>query len=108
MAGGCCRVGDVGMGICTHSSHAPTLPFPYVVTFSMGNPTVITNGLPTVPLGAIGLSTCGHPTTALLASTSVLLSGLGVHRLGDTGANFGPYVTTIASLDVIANTQDGA
>lgn len=107
MAGGICRMGDTGMGGCTHASHAPLIPFPYTTVFSVGTPNVLTNGLPTIVMGAVGLSSCGHPTVALLASTTVMANSIGVHRMLDTGANFGPYIVNLASTDTIANNNDG-
>ena len=107
MAGGCCRIGDTGIGGCLHSSHAPLIPFPYTTIFAVGAATVIINGMPAAILGSVGISSCGHPTVALLASTTVIANALGVHRLTDTGANFGPYMANLASTNTIANTNDG-
>lgn len=107
MAGGVCRLGDTGIGGCLHSSHAPTLPFPYTTIFSVGIPNVLINAMPVITLGSVGISSCGHPTVALLASTTVMANNIGVHRMVDTGANFGPYIVSLASQNVIANTNDG-
>lgn len=100
---GVCKLGDTGMGGCLHSSHAPTLPFPYVTVFASSAVTVMTNALGTVRVGDAGISSCGHPTVALLGSPTVMSEKLPTHRVADTGANFGPYVADLGSVNVIAN-----
>lgn len=98
---GFCRISDTGMGQCLHASHAPTIPFPYITVFSAGSVDTITNDLGTIFIGSPGLSTCGHPTVALVGSTTVIVNDLGLHRLSDTGANFGPYVANVSSVDTL-------
>jgi len=90
------RIGDLGQGICPcHDS-----PVSYITTFVTGSNSVTTNGLVSTIIGTIGMSSCGHPTVALTGSSTVFKETKASHRLGDTGANCGPYVTITASPDV--------
>lgn len=94
---GVCRVGDIGTGICPNHK----IPMPYTTVFISGDPEVTTDGLPTCVAGVtIGTSTCGHPTIALSGSEQATANGHGLHRVGDVGANFGPYTAISGSEDV--------
>jgi len=94
---GACRNGDIGLGICP----AHLTPVSYTTTFIGNATTVLTNGQTTVTIGAIGISTCGHPTIALTGSSSVNAEGNGIHRIGDSGQNPGPYTAVTGSTNVI-------
>jgi hypothetical protein len=92
-----CRVGDTGVGIC----YAHPVPTPYVTTFVEGGAVGVTaDGLDVCIVGAIGMATCGHPTVALTGSDIAVANDLGLHRVGDTGANFGPY-TAMTGSDLV-------
>jgi uncharacterized Zn-binding protein involved in type VI secretion len=90
------RVGDVGIGICPkHKS-----PKIYNVTFISGASTVNANGVPVCNMTTTGIATCGHPTTTISVSGTVYAEGTGVHRLGDSGMNYGSYTVIAASPNV--------
>lgn len=74
------RVGDIGTGICYCHKH----PTPYITTIISGTSNVLINNLPTALVGSIGVSTCGHMTTALTGG-GMLVNDILVHRVGDTG-----------------------
>lgn len=96
-----CRVGDIGVGVCCCHSGC----IGYVTTFITGasSPPVNANSLIACIIGTIGVSSCGHPTTALTGSATVRHNGSGAHRIGDTGANCGgPYTAVSGSPDVNA------
>jgi uncharacterized Zn-binding protein involved in type VI secretion len=90
-------MGDTGAGVCP--SHSP--PKNYTTVFNIGANTVNTNGLPSITMGSVGISDCGHPTIALVGSSSVFVEGKGSHRIGDTGSNAGAYVALVGSPNVI-------
>ncbi len=69
----------------------------YTTTFDKGSPTVSADGKPVVRVGDSGVSTCGHPTTALTGSGVTTADGIKVHRVGDTGQNFGTYTVQSGS-----------
>ena len=91
-----CRTGDTGVGICPHHSS----PQNYVTVFSSGATDVNSNDLANCFVGTVGVSTCGHPTIALTGSDNSTADGLGLHRVGDVGANYGPYTAATGSDDV--------
>jgi uncharacterized Zn-binding protein involved in type VI secretion len=96
MGVGIARVGDMGLGICPkHKS-----PKIYNVTFVSGAATVNTNGLSTTNLTTIGVATCAHPTVVISVSATVSAEGTGVHRLGDSGINYGSYTVISSSGNV--------
>lgn len=83
----------MGMGVCpNHSS-----PKPYITTFSTGAPFSNADGKAICVVGTIGVCSCGHPTVALLGSVLSTATGKGLHRVGDTGVNFGPYTAVTGS-----------
>ena len=93
------RVGDIGVGICPcHIS-----PVSYVTVFSTGAPTVLTNDLVSCIVGTVGIASCGHPTIALTGSPDVFHENSAAHRIGDTGANCGPYTVVSGSENVFIN-----
>jgi len=83
------KLGSIGNGFCP--CHPPFPPVFYTTTIIQGQPTYLTNGMPTAIIGSIGISSCGHSTVAITGSSTHLSTGLGIHRLGDTGANCGNY-----------------
>jgi hypothetical protein len=94
-----CRLGDIGIGVCP----AHRFPLNYVTTFISGADSVFADNINVCEIGTIGISTCGHPTVALTGSGTVSIFGpQGVHRIGDTGINFGPYVAVTGSDNVSA------
>lgn len=91
-------VGSSGAGVCT----AHRNPTPYTTTMKGDAvPTVLINKLPAAVVGTTGIATCGHPTTALAGSATVIIGGRPAHRVGDTGANFGPYALVTGVPTVI-------
>lgn len=82
--------------------HFPTSE-PYTTTFDRGSPDVNIDGVAAVVVDPApnGVATCGDKTTALVGSTTVFINGKPVHRLADTGANFGSYTVTKASTTVL-------
>lgn len=94
-----CRIGDTGSGVCP----AHVSPKTYITVFNMGANYVITNGRPSAYVGSVGISTCGHPTVALMGSPSIILESRGSHRVGDTGSNAGAYVAIMGSPNVNDN-----
>ncbi len=92
------RIGDTGTGVC--SKH--TIPEPYTTVFTDGSKNVLINGLGAVTAtDQNGDATCGDRTTAITGSSSVFINGKPAHRVGDTGANFGPYTAASGSANVI-------
>jgi len=96
---GVSRVGDIGVGVCP----CHTTPQPYVTVFSTGANSVLSDNLATCIIGTIGIASCGHPTIALSGSGDVMCEGISVHRVGDVGANCGPYTVVSGAPDVIGN-----
>lgn len=91
-------IGSLGAGVCTAHKN----PTPYKTTMAdKAVPTVLINKLPAAVVGTTGIATCGHPTTALIGSKTVIIGGRPAHRLGDTGANFGPYALVTGVPTVI-------
>lgn len=96
---GVARVNDIGIGVCT--AHVP--PVPVVVTLVSGATTVLTNNLSTATSISIGTSSCGHTSTVITYSTTVMAEGGGVHRLNDTGSlPGGTYTVSVSSVDTFA------
>jgi len=93
---GVCRVGDLGVGVCPHHSS----PQNYTTIFVSGIENVTSDDLQICVVGTIGVSTCGHPTIALTGSDIVTADGIGIHRVGDMGANYGPYTAVGGSDNV--------
>ena len=93
------RVGDIGIGIC----YCHLIPTPYVTVFVTGANSVQTNNLTSCIIGTIGIASCGHPTIALSGSPDVFLENSASHRIGDVGANCGPYTVVSGSPDVLDN-----
>jgi hypothetical protein len=90
------RIGDFGVGVCP--CHVP--PVPYVTFYVTGCSSVKTNSLITTIITTIGAATCGHPTVALTGAPSkVNMCNQPVHRIGDAGANCGPYISVTGSGD---------
>lgn len=90
------RVGDTGIGVCTNHG-APQI---YTTTFTSGEPTCTADGKPVCTVGSFGNSTCGHQTTALTGSAIYKANGKAVHRIGDTGQNYGQYTVATGSPTV--------
>jgi hypothetical protein len=93
------RVGDIGVGICP----CHRKPKSYVTVFSTGASTVLTNNRISCIIGTIGIASCGHPTVALTGSPNVLHQNKPAHRIGDTGANCGPYTVITGSPNTFEN-----
>lgn len=90
------RVGDIGIGVCpNHGS-----PQIYTTTFTSGEATYLADGLAVCTVGSFGNSTCGHQTTAQTGSAICKASGKPLHRVGDTGQNYGQYTVTTGSPTV--------
>jgi uncharacterized Zn-binding protein involved in type VI secretion len=90
------RIGDIGIGVCpNHGS-----PQIYTTTFNTGSAVLTADGKPVCTVGCFGTSTCGHQTTALTGSTIYKSNGLGIHRIGDIGQNYGQYTVTTGSPTV--------
>lgn len=94
------RVGDIGSGSCPAHKGRKS----YNTIFVPGQSTVLAEGSPVIRVGDVGLSTCGHPTVALMGAVTVFAVASNVHRVGDIGSNPGPYVTVIGATTVYANT----
>ena len=90
---GISRLTDIGVGVCPCHDD----PEQYTTMFVTGAPTVKTNGRDTAFIGTVGISSCGHPTTALTGSASLIPGGSPAVRIGDTGANCGTYTTVTGS-----------
>lgn len=85
------RIGDQGVGICP----AHIVPIPVTITLIEGAITVMDGGVPVTTIGMIGVCSCGHQSTAIQASTTVLAENKGKHRLGDQGITAGGTYTMI-------------
>lgn len=96
---GIARIGDIGQGVCPNH-HTPQ---PYTTVFTSGSETVFINELGACFTGTIGIATCGHPTIALTGSPDVTSEGISIHRTGDMGINFGPYIVLNGSDDTTSN-----
>lgn len=96
---GVARVNDIGVGVCT--AHVP--PVSVVVTLVSGATTVLVNNSSAATSISIGTSSCGHTTTVITYSTTVLAEGSGVHRLNDVGClPGGTYTVNTSSTDTLA------
>jgi uncharacterized Zn-binding protein involved in type VI secretion len=91
------KVGDIGEGVCPNHKSAQA----YTTVFQTGAPSVLINGQPAATVETVGIATCGHPTVALTGSATVFIEGKPAHRVGDTGANYGPYTAVSGSGNVI-------
>lgn len=90
------KLGDIGIGVCCcHDSCVN-----YTTVFVTGSDSVTTNKPASAIIGTVGIASCGHPTVALTSEELVRKENKGSHRIGDTGANCGPYVTVTGSYDV--------
>lgn len=96
---GVTRVGDIGVGVCPHHSS----PENYTTVFVSGAEDVFSNDQANCFVGSIGVSTCGHQTIAISGADDVTADGIGVHRVGDVGMNYGPYVVVSGSDDVTSD-----
>lgn len=92
------RTGDVGVGICF--AHSP--PQNYTTVLVNGSVNCNSDGLSMAFVGTPGISTCGHMTIAMTGASFVDADGIKLHRVGDTGANFGPYILVTGSSFVDA------
>lgn len=90
------RVGDIGIGVCPNHG-APQI---YTTTFTTGEATFLADGQAVCTVGSLGNSTCGHQTTALTGSAISKANGKLLHRIGDTGQNYGQYTVTVGSPTV--------
>ncbi|HRC96018.1 MAG TPA: hypothetical protein PK317_04415 [Coprothermobacter proteolyticus] len=90
------KLGDIGIGTCC----CHTTCVNYTTVFVTGADSVTTNLPASAIIGTVGIASCGHPTVALTAELLVTKENKGSHRIGDTGANCGPYVTVTGSDDV--------
>lgn len=93
------KLGDIGVGVCP----CHTSPVGYTTVFVTGAPTVNNDGSNTCIVTTVGVASCGHPTIALTGSPNVYATGQPVHRVGDMGANCGPYTTVTGSGKQFAN-----
>jgi hypothetical protein len=93
------RIGDLGVGVCPHHSH----PQNYTTIFASGATDVTSGGAANCFVGSAGVASCGHPTIALTGAADVTADGLGVHRVGDMGANYGAYIAISGALDVTSD-----
>ena len=92
-------VGCIGVGTCPKHKK----PRPYVTTFISGANTVLVNGQPVAVAGVtMGVSSCGHPTIAITGAPTHFAEGAPLHRVGDMGQNFGPYIVTTGSPNVFS------
>lgn len=94
------RIGDIGVGVCPHHRRSKN----YITNIVTGSDTVLVNGEPCAVVGSIGISTCGHPTVALLGASTVNSTGSGAHREGDIGVNYGTYILLSGSSNVLGGT----
>lgn len=86
------RVGDIGIGVCpNHGS-----PQIYTTTFTTGAANLTADGKLICVVGTLGSSTCGHQTTAATGGITKA-GGSPIHRVGDTGQNYGQYTVTTGS-----------
>lgn len=90
------RVGDIGIGVCTNHG----APLIYTTTFTSGEPLYKVDGKVVCTVGSFGNSTCGHQTTAMTGSAISKANGKPIHRVGDTGQNYGQYTVTQGSPTV--------
>ena len=91
MSSNVCRVGDLGIGVCS----AHPAPIPCIVTLVSGATTAKTNGLATAISTTVGISSCGHASIAISFSSISKSEGCGQHRVGDVGALPGGIYTMI-------------
>lgn len=90
---------SVGIGVC--ASHP--VPIPVTVTWPVGTPTCMSEGVMNLNQAAQGICSCGHQATPLTFSATVLDEKLGVHRLGDVGSTgSGTYTVTTGAVTVLA------
>ena len=90
------RVTDIGIGTC--SAHSSTKSI--VTIMNTGAPTALVNGLAVTTRITIGLSSCGHLSTVLTHSVTVVAEENGIHRVGDVGAlPGGTYILATGSPD---------
>ena len=75
------NVTSVGIGVCGAHKNPKVVS----VTWPAGEPTVLSEGAPTLTLGTVGVCSCGHPATALTSSATVFEGGVPSHRVGDVG-----------------------
>jgi hypothetical protein len=94
---GVTKVGDIGVGVC--SCHLS--PVNFTATLITGAGSVLTNGMPTGIVGAIAISSCGHPVTIIVGSGTVVSTSSPTHRVGDVGVNCGGISTTITGSGTV-------
>ena len=104
---GAAKIGDVGHGYC-YAGHVDVekgKPKEMHTTIVTGSNDVFINGVAVALLGSVGTTDCGHFTQATSVSSSVIVNGVGMHRLGDSGIvtddGSGNYDMISGSSDVI-------
>lgn len=97
-----CRVGDIGVGVCTgHKS-----PRGYVTVFITGAANTTVDGSPMATVASLGVNSCGHLSMAVVGSGfSVATNGMSPHRVGDMGVSLagGVYVASSGSPTAVCD-----
>jgi len=74
-------LGSVCFGVCPSHKN----PTPYTATFVTADPVVVG----AVGVGAVAVSSCGHPAVLITGSPITMVTGHPLGRIGDTGTNGG-------------------
>jgi hypothetical protein len=84
---GISRTQDVGVGQCKagHPGVPRGQPKDFATEFISGATTVFLNNRPMTIVGSLGVTDCGHTTTAVSGSSTVFAENMAVHRLNDVG-----------------------
>lgn len=105
---GVAKVGDFGHGHCKagHPGFPKGSAKEMTTEFVTGSLDVTLNGFPVALVGTIGATDCGHHTEAIVGCDTVIVNGVPIHRLVDTGIvtedGSGDYTTITSSSDVYA------
>ena len=81
MAQGCCRVGDIIVGVCEANTSGH--PRDFTGVWVTGSDTVRADNIEVIRQGDIGVTDCGHTIIAAEGSSVVDDNGIPIHRVGD-------------------------
>lgn len=96
MANNVCCVGDTVTGFCSAGGHGSNRPFTGHWTVSKSS-LLLGDSLKVIVVGDEGVTDCGHTFIASTGSSTVLINGQGLHRVGDevvvVGGGYGHSIT---------------
>lgn len=84
------RVGDVGLGVCYQHDTPKTITVTVVSGSAVSN-----SGTQIANMNSTLIADCGHTCSPVVCSPTILIEGVGAHRVGDSGIVDGGGVYTM-------------